>query len=312
MKPGEAPRQAMIDFGGVEQAREETYRQRPNWWLETLGQDVRHAMRGFRCNPGFTLTVFVTLSLGIGATTAVLSVVDRILFRPLPYAQNNRLVSVGLVAPIVPQEFMLGGSYYEWRDHQAPFESMTSEIGGKDCDLTAHNPAHLNCVGVEQDFLPTLGISPILGRNSLPKEDRPKAAKVALISYGLWLSHFSLDPGIVNRLVNMDGSQVRIVGVLPKNFEMPLLEPANIVLPEALDEAGERRESPDTVMYAFARLKPGIIVKQARAQLQPFFQYSLNQAPPQFRKEVHLRVRTIQQPLLESLCCSGRLPSSLL
>jgi len=294
MTHGEARRHALVEFGGVEQAREETYRQRPGWFLETLLQDARYAVRGFRRNPAFTVTVIVTLALGIGASTAVFSVVDRILFRALPYAHNDRLVSVGLVAPIIPEEFMLGGSYYQWRDNQKPFEAFTSETGANDCDLTEHNPAHLSCASVEQNFLPTLGIVPLLGRNFMPEEDRPRGPKAALISYGLWLSHFGLDPGIVNRLIHIDGVQVRVIGVLPKDFEMPALEPADILVPEALDEAAERREAPDTVMYAFARLKPGVTMEQAQAELDPVFNYSLNQAPPQFRKEVHLRVRSIR------------------
>jgi len=158
----EARRQALIEFGGVEQAREETYRQRPTWFIETLLQDARYAMRGFRRNPAFTITVIATLALGIGATTAVLSVVDRILFRPLPYAHDNRLVSVGLVAPIVPVEFMLGGSYYVWRDNQKPFEAITSEIGVTPCDLTERSPARLSCASVAANFLPTLGVVPLV------------------------------------------------------------------------------------------------------------------------------------------------------
>ncbi len=82
--------------------------------LDSLFRDVRYALRGFRKNPAFTITAILTLTFGIGATTAVFSVVDRILFRSLPYAHADRLVSVGLVAPIIPQEFMLGGSYYDW------------------------------------------------------------------------------------------------------------------------------------------------------------------------------------------------------
>jgi len=97
MTAAEARRQAMIDFGGVERTREETWRQRPGWVVETIAQDIRFALRGFRRNLGFTVTVIATLALGIGATTGVFSVVDRILFRPLPYAHDDRLVSVGLV-----------------------------------------------------------------------------------------------------------------------------------------------------------------------------------------------------------------------
>jgi len=294
MTPEEARRQALIAFGGIERAREQTYEQRPGWWLGTVAQDVRYALRGFRRNPVFTIAVIATLAAGIGATTAVFSVVDRILFRSLPYAHDDRLVSVGLVAPIIPQEFMLGGSYYEWRDNQKPFEAFTSETGASACDLTERNPARLSCASVEQNFLPTLGISPLLGRNFLPEEDRPKGPKVALISYGLWLTHYGLDPGIVNRLIDIDGKQVRVIGVLPKDFEMPALEPADIVVPQALDEAEQRKADPGRVMYAFARLKPGLTNEQAQAALQPVFNYSLNLAPPQFRKEVRLRVRSIR------------------
>jgi hypothetical protein len=103
--------------------------------------DVRYALRGFRRNPIFALTAIVTLALGVGATTAVFSVVDRILFRSLPYAHENSLVSVGLIAPIIPSEFMLGGSYYHWRDNQKPFVALTSETGVDECDLTGTQSA---------------------------------------------------------------------------------------------------------------------------------------------------------------------------
>jgi predicted permease len=290
----EARRQALIEFGGVERAREQCHEQRPGWWLGTVAQDARYALRGFRRNPAFTLTVIATLALGIGATTAVFSVVDRILFRSLPYAHDDRLVSVGLVAPIIPQEFMLGGSYYDWRDNQKPFEAFTSDTGVNTCDLTERNPARLSCARVEQSFLPTLGISPMLGRNFLPEEDRPNGPKAALISYDLWRSHYGFDPGIVNRLIDIDGNQVRVIGVLPKDFEMPTLEPVDIVVPQALDEAAQRKADPGAVMVAFARLRPGVSMEQAQAALQPVFNYSLSLAPPQFRKEVHLRVRSIR------------------
>ena len=294
ISPQEARRLAIIEFGGVERTREQCHEAQPGWWAGTVLQDIRYALRGFRRNTVFTLTVIATLALGIGATTAVFSVVDRILFRALPYAHDDRLVSVGLTAPIIPQEFMLGGSYYDWRDNQKPFEAFTSETGVNACDLTERNPAHLSCASVEQNFLPALGVAPILGRNFLPEEDRPKGPKVALISYGLWLSHYGLDPGVLNRLIDIDGNQVRVVGVLPKNFEMPALEDADIVVPQALDEAEQRKADPGRVMYAFARLKPGITMEQAQAQLEPVFNYSLSLAPPQFRKEVHLRVRSIR------------------
>ena len=294
MTAAEARRQALTEFGGVERTREQCYEQRPGWWMGTALQDVRYALRGFRRNPVFAITVIATLALGIGATTAVFSVVDRILFRSLPYAHDDRLVSVGLVAPIIPQEFMLGGSYYDWRDNQKPFEAFTSETGVDECDLTEHNPARLRCASVEANFLPTFGISPILGRNFLPEEDRPKGPKVALISYGLWTTQYARDPGIVNRLVEIDGNQVRVIGVLPQDFEMPTLQAADVLVPQALDEAVQRKADPGRVMYAFARLKSGVNIQEAERELQPVFNYSLSLAPAQFRKEVHLRVRSVR------------------
>jgi predicted permease len=294
MSREEAQRQAAIAFGGVERAREACREERPGYPLEALGHDFRFAMRGFRRNPAFSLTVVVTLMLGIGSTTAVMSVVDRILFRPLPYGDAGRLVSVGLVAPIEPQEFMLGGSYYEWQDNQKPFTALTSEIGTTACDLTETNPLRLDCAGVEANFLPTLGVMPAAGRNFLPSEDRPNAPKVALISYGLWKSRFHLDAGAVGRVIQLDGAGYEVVGVLPRDFEMPRLQAADILVPERLDVAAQRRADPGRPMWAFARLKPGITPEQAHAQLEPLFDYSLRLAPAPFRKEVHYTVRPLR------------------
>jgi putative ABC transport system permease protein len=290
----EARRQALLRVGGADQLRQ-AYRDRATLpWLENLLRDVRYALRGFQRNPVFAVTAILTLALGIGATTAVFSVVDRILFRSLPYAHPDELVSVGLTAPIIPQEFMLGGSYYEWQDNQTPFRALTSETGVNECDLTERNPQRLNCANVEENFLPALGISPVLGRNFLAEEDRPNGPKVALISYGLWQAQYGRDPKIVNRLINIDTHEVRVIGVLPRDFEMPTLEKADILEPEALDVAAERKADPGRVLYAFARLKPGTSIAQAAAQLKPVFDYSLSLAPARFRSEVHLRVRSMR------------------
>lgn len=297
----EARREALLRLCGAEQARQ-AYRDRATLpVLENVARDVRYALRGFRRNPVFALTAVLTLALGIGATTAVFSVVDRILFRSLPYSHPEQLVSVGLTAPIIPQEFMLGGSYYEWQDHQRPFAALTSETGVTACDLTERNPQRLGCANVEQNFLPTLGVSPVLGRNFLPEEDRPHGPRAALISYALWVSRYGRDPGILNRTVNIDTHPVRVIGVLPRDFEMPTLEKADILEPEALDVAAQRKADPGAVLYAFARLKPGISTQQAAEQLKPVFDYSLNLAPPRFRSEVHLRVRSVRDRQMQDV-----------
>jgi predicted permease len=294
MSMEEAQRQAAIAFGGVERTRAQCREIRPGYWLESLLQDIRYAIRSFWRNPTFSLTVVLTLALGIGSTTAVFSVVDRILFRSLPYGDSDRLVSVGLIAPIEPEEFMLGGSYYEWQDNQKPFESMTSEIGAEPCDLTEHNPARLDCARVEGNFLPTLGVSPVIGRNFTANEDGPNGPRTALISYGLWLSRYRLDPSVVGAQIRVDGEATEVIGVLPKDFEMPRLQSADILLAQRLDVAAQRHADPGHPMWAFARLKPGVSAAEAKAALGPLFEYSLRLAPAPFRKEVHLQVRSLR------------------
>jgi predicted permease len=296
MTPEEARRQALVDFGGVERTREQCHEARPGWWLGTVAQDVRYALRGFRRNPVFTVTVIATLALGIGATTAVFSVVDRILFRPLPYAHDDRLVSFGLVQSLEKQEFTLGHFFFEWRESQKPFESVTFERGVGDCNLSEANPVHLKCAEVAQNFLPTLGVSPVLGRNFLPEEDLPKGPKVALISDGLWLSRYNRDPGVLNKAIEIDGDRHRIVGVLPRDFEMPRLQTADIVLPAAVDLAAQQTANSGLgyPMWAFARLKPGVSMAEARAEMEPLFLHTQQWIPAEFRKEFHLQIRSIR------------------
>ena len=262
--------------------------------LEVLAQDLRYAARGFRCAPMFAFAAVFAVALGTGAGTAVFSVVDRILFRSLPYPQAGRLVSFGLTAPIVPEEFMLGSDWLEWRVRQAPFESVASWTGLADCDLTEANPVRLACAQVDAAFLPTLRVRPIVGRNFTSDEDRPDAPKVALLSYGLWQSRFGGERNVVGKTVPLDGQPVRVLGVLPPDFEMPTLGHADVVVPQALDEAAQRRPHTGRVLRAIARLKLGVSETQAVAALQPLFEESLQFVPPQFRKEVHLRVRSLR------------------
>jgi putative ABC transport system permease protein len=296
LDPGDARRQVLIEFGGVERVREECNEQRPGWWIDTLGQDVRYALRGFRRNPLFSVTILVTLGLGIGATTAVFSVVDRILFRPLPYEHGDRLVSIGLVQPLEKQEFTLGGFYYDWRDNQKPFASMAFERGADECNLTDPNPARLHCAEVAANFLPTLGVTPLLGRNFLPEEDTPNAPKTALISNALWLTSYNRSQDVLNKLIDIDGKPVRIIGVLPSDFEMPRLQAVDILLPAQLNIA-EQHTVNDGIglpVWAFARLKPGVSLTEARAEMDPLFRHTQMWIPAQFRQEFHLQIRSIR------------------
>jgi putative ABC transport system permease protein len=261
-------------------------------FYETFLQDLRYALQGLTRNPMFALAAIVAAALGIGSTTAVFSVVDRILFRSLPYPNEDRLVSVGMMAPLDTNEFMFPENYFDFRRYQTPFESITSFTAGvAGCDLSESDPVRLGCAQVEGNFLPALGLAPFLGRNFTSEEDRRGAPKVALMTYGLWQSRFGLNPNVVGKILSIDGGPVTIVGILPVNFELPTLAAADLVFPEALNEATEKN---GRALRVFAKLKPGVTAAQARAALQPLFDRAVASAPAAFRKEISFRIRSLR------------------
>src|SRR5215468_8265476 len=151
--------------------------------VEATLLDIRHAARGMVRNPGFTLTAVLAAALGIGASTAVFSAVDRVLFRPLPYREEARLASVGILAPLDTNEFLLASGYFDLRRNPGPFESVTAfQAGTAACDVTESSPLRLNCLRLEANFLETIGVSPPVGRAFTREQDRPNGPHVAMIS----------------------------------------------------------------------------------------------------------------------------------
>ena len=296
MSPTEARQEARREFGGFEQTKEAYRDQRGIPFFDVLRQDLHFTLRMLGKKPAFTSVAILTLAIGIGASSAVFSVVDRILFRSLPYPEDDRLVSFGDMAPFDSREFMLGPDFVDWRARQAPFESVTAvEPGSIDCDLTEQNPVRLSCGQADAAFLSTFRIAPLLGRNFSREEDQPNGPRVALLSYGLWRSRFASDPAVIGKNLSLDGKPAHIIGVLPQTFEMPTLARADLLLPLKLDEStGRGPNDRQRIIRTFARLKPGLSESQSLAMLQPLFQESLNFVPPQFRKEVSLRVRSLR------------------
>jgi len=260
--------------------------------FETMLQDARYALRGMVRNPAFSLTAILTAALGIGATCAVFSAVDRVLFRALPYAAEDRLVSVGMMTSADTNEFLFADAYIELRHNPGPFQEVTAfQAGDIATDLTEDHPVRLHALRIQGNFLDVLGIRPLAGRAFTPDEDRPGGPRVAMISYGLWRSRFGGDPHTVGRTLMLDGAPAETVGVLPKDFLMPTLAEADILLPVALNAGTEHA---GRAFRAFARLKPGVSVQQASAELQPYFERALQTVPAPFRKEISLRVRLVR------------------
>ena len=257
-------------------------------------QDLRHALRRLRIEPGFAVVVVLTLALGIGATTAMFTLVDGALFRSLPYSHADELVSIGVLAPIIDGEFLFAGNFLSWRHDQKPFSGFTSSTGVSNCDLTEDHPVRLACGSVDANFLPTFEIQPILGRNFTSEEDRPGIPRVALLTYGLWQSRFAGDRGVVGRTISLDGTSTRVLGILPQNFEFPTLAQVNVLVPEALDESIVQRNQLGPVVRVYGRIRPELGLASATAQLQPLFRSFVDSAPPPFRKVLRLQVRPIR------------------
>src|SRR5262249_20953656 len=153
-------------------------------------------------------------------------------------------------------EFVLSAGYLDFRRNAGPFVRVAATRPGiAKCDVTEPNPLRIDCAHVEQSFLPTLGVEPLLGRNFMPAEDRPAADPVMILSYAFWKDRYGGDPGVIGKIVSIDEKRTRIIGVLPANFEMPFLNPVQALMPLALDEDAQRRDATGVPLRAFARMK---------------------------------------------------------
>jgi putative ABC transport system permease protein len=278
-----------------EQARDvDTFR-----WLADLGQDVRYALRQLRRNPGFALAAILTLTLGIGTTSAVFSVVDAVVLRPLSYADSSRLMMIDEWTPSVGSIPVNGLHFQEWRRTTKSFERMAL-IGALNVNVTdSSEPERLPAARVSSELFALLGVQPQLGRVFLAEEDVPGRDQVVLISNELWRRRYSGDPQIVGRTISIDGAVHQVVGVLPASFHFPKLSdlyPLTIVQdrpqiwkpialrPEELTLAGGFN------FVSIGRLKAGVSPSQAVSELDSIQKDFSAQTPkalgPDFRPQV--------------------------
>ena len=291
MSPAAARRAAQVAFGNRTRTAENVRAVHVPAWVDQLRQDLQYALRGLRHSPGFTATAVAAIAIGIGSATAVFSFADRILFRPLPYANEQQLVWFGMTAPIADSEFLLTWDYPLWRTTQSAFSAMASSSGTGDCDLAGQDPVRLRCASIEPGFLELFGISPQLGRDFTAADDQFAAPPTALLSHSLWRTRFGADPSVLNRPIDLDGRTVRIIGVLPREFELPSLAEVDILRPQQRDP----KEKGAGFLHVYARLKPGVTASEARARLEPLFQQSLKSVPAAFAKDVRFVVHPLRE-----------------
>lgn len=189
-------------------------------FLGSTWQDIRYGLRQLRRNPGFTAVAVLTLALGIGANTAVFSVVNAVLLRPLPYPEPQQIVQISLMYRGHPSSIGFSAKQFDfWKSHREPFQYLAASteegfnLGG------VSRPERVRALRVSSGYFRLLGVAPELGREFLQDEDRIGGPDVAILSHGLWERDFGADPKVIGRSITLDGGPFTVVGVVPSGFE---------------------------------------------------------------------------------------------
>ncbi|PWT77965.1 MAG: hypothetical protein C5B58_15965 [Acidobacteria bacterium] len=263
----EALRAARLEMGGVESVKHQVRAVGWEFALEVFVQDVRYGVRMLLKSPLFTAVALTTIAIGIGANTAMFSLVDAILLRPLPYPEPQRLTVVGTNQRGESQISPMGtADFLAWRGRQQSFEQVAvlDGAGGSFALSGMGAPERIPGVGVSANFFSIFGVAPLKGRGFHPGEDQPGAPGVVVISQQFWRDHLDSDPKVLNRTLTLDGKQHTIVGVMPAGFRFPPRAPVDVWAIHTLNPPTSR---PPFGLHAFGRLKPGVSMRQAGAEL---------------------------------------------
>jgi len=261
LSPEEARRQALLQLGGLEQTKEAIRDQRSLPFFETLFQDLRYALRTLRKSPTFTLIAALTLGLGIGANTAIFSLVDNILLRPLPFPQPQKLVSVTGTYP--------KGAFVALRE-QIKSLDVAAYAEGHEFNLNRHgDPLRLSATLVSAEFFRVLGVRPFLGRTFDTGDDRPGQDNYVILSYSLWQQRFASDASIVGRSIELEGVSREVLGVMPADFHFPSAK-TQVWIPLHNDPRDTVAYWAGDFMPIFGRLRPGGSIPQARSEVGIF------------------------------------------
>ena len=270
MAPEEARRQARLKLGGVEMIREQFHAEKGLPFLETLLQDLRFAFRVLRKSPGFAITVVITLALGIGANTAIFSIVYGVVFRPLPYPHAQRIVELTESSPRGSDEKDV--TYREMQflqEHGSPFQFVTGyTVQGYNLNV-GNKTERVKGQPVSTDYFRVLGINPLLGRAFLAEENTGNGTHVAILSYGIWQTQMGGDREAIGRTITLDGEPFIVIGVMPPGLEGtvdPILPgETDVWTPLALvaETAGSGQN-----IEVLGRIRSGLSLAQAQAQMR--------------------------------------------
>jgi putative ABC transport system permease protein len=257
----EAMRRARIEFGGIERVKEEGREARGVKIMENLLQDLRYGARMLRKSPGFTCVSVLTLGLGIGANTAIFSLVDGILLRPLPFAAPQNLVSITGTYP--------KGAFVSMREQMQSLD-VAAYFAGHEFNLIGRgDPLRLSGVLVSAEFFSVLAARPELGRSFYPGDDHAGRDNFVILSHSLWLQRFGADPSILGRSIELEGVSREVIGVMPAEFTFPSAE-TRVWLPLHNDPRDTIAYWAGDFMPVIGRLRPGSAIPLARAEIRMF------------------------------------------
>jgi predicted permease len=308
MSSEEAVRTAHLQFGGAEQVKEEVRDARLGNRLHSVFADGLYGLRQLRKYPGFTFVAILTLGVCIGANTAIFSVVDAVVIRPLSYRDAGRLVAIHEVipkfsnfAPLLPINAM---HFREWQKNAHSFDQLNL-LDGRFFTLTDRGePERIPGARVSSGIFSTLGVQPQLGRTFRLDEDAPGHDQVVIISHGLWVRRFNADPRVIGRHIQLDDRSYEIIGVLPADFHFPRLDQLFAMrIVEARPEIWKPFALRDDELSALgdfnysciARLKPGVSIEQARAELD-LIQADISQRMPE-KIELYVKLVPLQKQI---------------
>ena len=275
IQQGEAQRRARIELGGIEQVKEQVREQRVGNWLHSIYSDCRFALRQLRKSPGFTSVTLLTIALGIGVNTAIFSVIDAVLLRPLPFRDPGRLVackSVDLTDPTQGGDISYP-AFLDWRAQTHSFQAMSVYNVTSFTYTGGSQPESIRSAVVSANLFSTLGISPALGRTFAAEEDQPgKTQPPVILSYEFWQSHFGGDPNVLGRVLTLDSEQCAVVGIVPPSFQFPVQrERVQLWVTIAHDleaKLGMATQRGASYLDVIARLKPEVTIPQAQADVE--------------------------------------------
>jgi predicted permease len=274
--------------------------------MNTLFQDVRYAIRMLMKAPGFTAIAVLTLALGIGANTALFSVVNGVLLNPLPYPHPNQIVSLYTKPADFSEASISYPDFLDWvRDNRA-FSSLAAYRSFQSFNLLGRGePERVSAVEVSASFFRTLGVNPMLGRNFSPAEDQLNGPPAVILSGGYWKSKFGASPGIIGKTLNLNGTDYTVVGVLPTNFyfccETMNFIPGDVYVPLGADKnpwMQNRKIHPG--IRAVGRIKQGVTLGQARADMDRVA-HDLAGAYPDVDKDVGIGVTPLKQEMVQNI-----------